>query len=145
MSEQNRRTFLRNAAGAVPAAATLGVLGVEGCAPAGDESAAPATRAILPAGPLRAIADIALPQGALGSDGIDAAVAGFVEWIEGFEAAAELDHPYLTGHLRYGLPHPGPRWAAQLEAMNLESERRSGTAFEALSPDQRRTRRSAGR
>ncbi len=67
-----------------------------------------------------------------------AAVRGFMDWVEGFEPAAELDHPYLTGELRYGLPHPGPRWAAQLEAMDLESQRRSGLAFADLGAQQRR-------
>ncbi|MDH3207775.1 MAG: gluconate 2-dehydrogenase subunit 3 family protein, partial [Gemmatimonadota bacterium] len=35
-------------------------------------------------------------------------------------------------------PHPGPRWAAQLDAMDRESEQRSGVRFAGLSPEQRR-------
>ena len=66
------------------------------------------------------------------------AVTGFGDWVDGFEPAAELDHPYLTGELRYGLPHPGPRWAAQLEAMELEAVRRSGVAFAELDADRQR-------
>jgi hypothetical protein len=79
-----------------------------------------------------------LPVGALGEAGTAAAVTGFLSWVEGFEPAAELDHPYLTGELRYGLPHPGPRWAAQLEAMELEAVRRSGVAFAELPDGERR-------
>jgi hypothetical protein len=107
------------------------------CAPDGDVSGAaggaPGSVA-LPIEPLRAVARVVLPVGALGEEGTTAAVTGFLSWVEGFEPAAELDHPYLTGELRYGLPHPGPRWAAQLEAMELEAGRRSGVAFADL-PD----------
>ncbi len=131
MSEQDRRTFLKRAA-AVPGAAFVGSLGA--CAP---EGGAPPT-GTLPQAPLRAVADVVLPNGALGEDGMAAAVRGFMDWVEGFEPAAELDHPYLTGELRYGLPHPGPRWGAQLEAMDLESQRRSGLAFAELGAQQRR-------
>jgi hypothetical protein len=62
----------------------------------------------------------------------------FRDWVEGFEPAAELDHPYLTDELRYGPPHPGPRWTAQLEAMDLESNRRSGRSLAEISADDRR-------
>ena len=135
MSEHDRRTFLKRAA-AVPGAALVGSLG--GCAP--EDGAAPSRTpaATLPQAPLRAVADVVLPSGALGEDGMAAAVRGFMDWVEGFEAAAELDHPYLTGQLRYGLPHPGPRWGAQLTAMDLESQARSGLAFAELGEDERR-------
>lgn len=144
---QSRRAFLKRAAGALPGAAIAGSLGVGGCAPEGgaNEDAMdrdPGVRGragALPEAPLRALAEVALPSGALGSDGIDAAVAGFRAWVEGFEPAAELDHPYLTGELRYGSPHPGPRWAAQLEAMELESRRRSDLALAERPEDERRT------
>ncbi len=131
MSEHDRRTFLKRAA-AVPGAVIAGSLGA--CAPEGE--AAPASTLV--EAPLRAIADVVLPRVALGEDGMAAAVRGFMDWVEGFEAAAELDHPYLTGQLRYGPPHPGPRWTAQLEAMDLESQARSGLAFAELGVDERR-------
>ena len=136
MSGQDRRTFLKRAARAVPGAAFAGSLGA--CAPEGGASPARPPAGILPEAPLQAVAEVALPKGALGEDAMAAAVRGFMDWVEGFEPAAELDHPYLTGQLRYGLPHPGPRWTAQLEAMDLESQRRSGLAFAELGADERR-------
>ncbi len=136
MSGQDRRTFLKRAARAVPGAAFAGSLGA--CAPEGEAPPAASPAGTLPQAPLRAIAEVALPNGALGEDGMAAAVRGFMDWVEGFEPAAELDHPYLSGELRYGLPHPGPRWAAQLEAMDLESQHRSGLAFAELGAQQRR-------
>lgn len=137
MSEQDRRTFLKRAAGAVPGAAIAGSLGVGACAPEGED-AVPQAAGALPEAPLQAVADLVLPTAALGRDGVAAALRGFLDWVEGFEPAAELDHPYLTDELRYGLPHPGPRWAAQLDAMDLESQRRSGLSFAELPTDERR-------
>lgn len=133
MSEQSRRSFLKKAVGAVPGAAIAGSLGMGACGPDGAESDADldqsAETSSLSVVTLRAVADVALPTGALEAEGTESAVLDFIGWVEGFEPAAELDHPYLTGELRYGLPHPGPRWAAQLEAMELEARRRSGVAF----------------
>lgn len=136
MSGQSRRTFLRRAAGAVPGAAIAGPLTAGACASGerADEARVPG----LPEAPLRALAEVALPTAALGTDGTVEAVRDFLEWVEGFEPAAELDHPYLTGELRYGPPHPGPRWKAQLEAMELEARRRSGVPFTELPADDRR-------
>lgn len=133
MSEQDRRTFLKTAAGALPGAAVAGSLGLGACGPQDDADTTgsrPASN--LPAAPLHALASVTLPASALGETGTDDAVRGFLEWVEGFEPAAELDHPYLTGELRYALPHPGPRWAAQLEALDLESSHRSGLPFAEL-------------
>lgn len=139
MSGPTRRDFLKRAAGAVPGAAIAGSLGVGACGPdeAGTDGAADPRGAtsVNAAGytmlvaRLRAVADVVLPVGALGEDGVAEAVVGFTTWVDGFEPAAELDHPYLTGELRYGLPHPGPRWAAQLDALDLESARRHGIGF----------------
>ena len=140
MSGPTRRTFLKQAVGAVPGAAIAGSLAVGACSPDEtdqvSEGARPAYR--LPPDTLRAVAEVTLPTGALGSDGTESAVLEFEAWVEEFESAAELDHPYLTGDLRYGPPHPGPRWAAQLDAMDRESEQRSGVRFAGLSPEQRR-------
>ena len=141
MSEQDRRSFLKTAAGAVPGAAIAGSLGLGGCAPdGGADGAAAASQPgrTLPEAPLRAVADVTLPTAALGEEGTAAAVRGFLDWVEGFEPAAELDHPYLSDELRYGPPHPGPRWAAQLEAMELESGHRSGISFRELAADERK-------
>ena len=160
MSEQSRRDFLKKAAGAGAAMAGGGGLG--GCAPdrparsrgpqdvppegqAGEAGAPTAGEAptregfgTLPEAPLAAVADVALPTGVLGDEGTELALLGFLAWVEGFEPAAELDHPYLSGELRYGRPHPGPRWAAQLQAMELEAERRTGRPFSQLSASERR-------
>ena len=139
MGNQDRRTFIRRAAGAVPGAAIAGSLGMGACAPEGDADGASPQSGSLPEGLLEAVADVALPSTALDEEGMSEAVQGFQAWVESFEPAAELDHPYLTGELRYGLPHPGPRWAAQLEAMELESVRRSGISFSELGAEERRT------
>ena len=138
MSEQDRRTFLKTAAGAVPGAAIAGSLGLGGCAPGDGDAAATRQQRTLPEAPLRALADVALPATELGEDGTAEAVRGFRAWVEGFEPAAELDHPYLSDELRYGPPHPGPRWTAQLEAMDLESSRRSGLSLADISAAERR-------
>lgn len=141
MSGPDRRTFLKTAGGVLPAAAVGLPLGLEACAPeaAGDGGAADARPdGGLALAPLRAVAEVALPVGALGAEGTEEALRRFLAWVEGFAPAAELDHGYLTGALRYGPPHPGPRWAAQLEAMDLESDRRSGLAFAERPPEERR-------
>lgn len=154
--DPSRRDFLKKTAGAGAGAAIAGTLGAGACAPdtpgraegateagngaagaeratSGDEAGSVAAGAFrdvaLPEGPLRAVAEAVLPTGALGTDGTARALRGFVAWIDGFEPAAELDHPYLTGALRYGPAHPGPRWASQLEAMELESLRRTGASL----------------
>lgn len=141
MTRSSRRDFLRKAAGAVPGAAVAGSLGA--CAPdasggAGTSGEGDAGGA-LPARPLAALAEVTLPVGALGVEGTRAAVRDFAAWVQGFEPAAELDHPYLTGALRYAPPHPGPRWASQLEAMEIEAERRTGTPFSRLPAEERRS------
>lgn len=139
MSGPTRRTFLKRAARAVPGAAITGSLAVGACAPddAGGLSEGAQRPYRLRPETLRAVAEVTLPTGALGAEGTESAVLEFEAWVEEFEAAAELDHPYLTGDLRYGPPHPGPRWAAQLEALDLESEQRSGVRFAGLPPEQR--------
>lgn len=137
MSEQDRRAFLKTAA-AVPGAAIAGSLGLQGCAPGDVAAATTRPQVTLPEAPLRALADVALPTAELGEEGTTEAVRAFRDWVEGFEPAAELDHPYLTDELRYGPPHPGPRWTAQLEAMDLESNRRSGRSLAEISTDERR-------
>lgn len=138
MTDQNRRSFLKTAAGAVPGAAMAGSLGLGACAPESGDVAGAQPRPTLPEAPLRALADVVLPVAELGEEGTAEAVRAFNVWVEGFEPAAELDHPYLTGELRYGPPHPGPRWAAQLEAMDLESSRRSGLSLAELTAEKRR-------
>ncbi len=62
----------------------------------------------------------------------------FQRWVEAFQPAAELDHGYLTEQIRYGPPHPGPRWQAQLEALDLEARRRHDVSFAEVALDVRR-------
>ncbi len=135
----DRRTFLKRAAGALPGAAIAGSIGVGSWVPGGEPGSAvdgAVTESALDSVLLRAVADVALPATALDREGVADAVEGFLMWVDGFEPAAELDHPYLTGELRYGSPHPGPRWAAQLEAMDLESRRRSGKSLTDLTAEE---------
>ncbi len=138
MTEQDRRTFLKTAAGAMPGAAIAGSLGLGACVPDDGTGAGTRPQRTLAEEPLRALADVVLPAVELGEEDTAEAVRAFSAWVEGFEPAAELDHPYLTGELRYGPPHPGPRWAAQLEAMDLESSHRSGLSLSELPVERRR-------
>lgn len=128
MSEVNRRTFLKTVA---TAATALPAVAVGACAPAGT-----GTGTSLDDGTLRALGEIVLP-GELGADGIGRAVTGFQAWLAGYRPAAEVTHGYGTGNLDYTPAHPGPGWAAQLEALDLEAKERFGEAFAALSKDQR--------
>jgi len=125
MSALDRRRFLKTVATAVPAVA------VGACAPAGT-----ATGTSLDEGTLRALGEAVLP-GELGADGIGRAVADFRAWLAGYRPAAEVTHGYGTGSLDYTPAHPGPGWAAQLEALDLEAEERFGEAFAALRLDHR--------
>ena len=115
------------------AAAALGISGVEAAA---SQANAP------PADTLRAIGAAVLPVADLGPDGIDRVVSDFEAWIDGFEPAAEMPHAYLNrglSNIRYGPPHPGPRWAAQIEALELEANRRLRSTFAELSIENRRS------
>ena len=125
---QDRRTFLKRAAGVTGAAAVGGSLGLTGCSPDADTPA----RSRLDQALLLAVADAALPVGALGPEGTQRAVTDFTAWIDAFEPVAELDHPYLTDELLYGPAHPGPRWQADLEALDIEARRRLGVPFQEL-------------
>lgn len=117
MSAPDRRGFLKTGAAALSAAA-LG-----GCAPDRE-----GLRATLDPELLRAVARLALPT-ELGRAGTEEAVTGFERWLEGFEPAHERNHGYGTSEIRYGPGHPGPRWAAQLEALDAEVRARRGVGF----------------
>ena len=46
---------------------------------------------------------------------------------------AELDHYYLwTDEIGYGPADPAPLWTSQLEALELEAEKRHGASFAEL-------------
>lgn len=126
MSVLDRRRFLKTAGGAAVAAGAAGTVAAA-CAP---EMAAwdPAT--------MLALAQTILPE-ELGADGIQRAVGGFQAWLAGYRPAVEVTHGYGTGNLDYTPAHPGPGWAAQVEALDLEAKERFGAVFAALSPEQR--------
>lgn len=130
MRGSDRRDFIKRSAAA---AAALGISGAE--AAAGQANAPPAES-------LRAIGAAVLPAGDLGADGIERVVTDFEAWIDGFEPVAEMPHGYLNrglASIRYGPPHPGPRWASQVEALELEANRRHHSTFAELSIEDRRT------
>jgi len=137
MTDTDRRDFLKKSAAA---AAALGISGTEAAATqATNEAANQATAP--PAETLRAIGAAVLPAGDLGPDGTERVVTDFEAWIEGFEPVAEMPHGYLNrglANIRYGPPHPGPRWAAQVEALELEAGKRHSSAFAELSIDEQR-------
>ena len=128
MTEKSRRRFLKRSA------ALVSGLAVSGCRPEGGAAPETTDAAILDTGTLKAVGEVVLPRTALGEDGIARVVEGFREWLDELEPGAELDHPYIwTDEIPYGPASPGPVWAAQLELLELEAERRHTRAFEALS------------
>ncbi len=137
MTDTDRRDFLKKSAAA---AAALGISGTEAAATQATNQAASQATAP-PAETLRAIGAAVLPAGDLGPDGTERVVTDFEAWIEGFEPVAEMPHGYLNrglSNIRYGPPHPGPRWAAQVEALELEAGKRHSSAFAELSIDEQR-------
>ena len=128
MSALDRRRFLKTAGGAAVAAAAAGGASVA-CAP-------PSGAAALDEAALLALGETVLPA-ELGADGIQRTVSSFQAWLAGYQPAVETTHGYGTGNLDYTPAHPGPGWAAQLEALDLEARQRFGVTFAALNQDQR--------
>lgn len=132
MTNQRRRRFLKSSAGIVSG------LTLSHCAPESrvvDETVGTG----LELDTLEAVGRVVLPKSALGDEGVQRVVRGFVSWLEGFEPVAERNHPYLwTDEILYGPPDPGPQWASQLEALDLEAQKRRGTSFADLSDDDQR-------
>jgi hypothetical protein len=125
MSESPRRTFMKRtvalaSAWALPSCATE----------AGKET----TRApTAESQTLAALAGIVLPAASLGEDGVRRVVEGFRKWLDDLEPVAELDHAYIsTDEILYGPPDPEPLWTAQLEALELEAEKRHEASFAAI-------------
>jgi hypothetical protein len=129
MKENPRRVFLKAGAALASAAA------LPSCAPGvGKEGGpAPAERADT----LAALASVALPSASLGEEGVRRVVEGFRKWLDELEPVAELDHVYIaTDEVPYGPPDPGPMWRAQLEALDLEAEKRHESRFAALAREE---------
>jgi hypothetical protein len=121
MAEHPRRRFLKASAGVVSG------LALTACAD--EEAAAPAAPDGLDRATLEALGRIVLPVTTLGGAGVARVVGDFLTWLDGFEAVAERDHPYGSGDIRYGPPHPAPLWQSQLEALDIEAGKRFDKAF----------------
>ena len=126
---QDRRTFLKRSTAALSAAAVSGCV-PNNAVPRGDSAAA------LHAAVLRAVAEVVLPSD-LEDAAREEAVQSFERWAFEYEPVAELNHGYGTSEIRYGPPDPGPGWQAQLEALDIEASRRTGSAFRELDIPQR--------
>ena len=126
----DRRTFLKRSG------AALSVAAVSGCvldsAEREADSAAP-----LEAATLRAVAEVVLPTD-LGDASREDIVQAFERWAFEYEPVAELNHGYGTSEVRYGPPDPVPAWQAQLEALEIEASRRTGSSFGELDIPRRR-------
>lgn len=124
---QDRRTFIKRSGAAVGVALTGGV--AAGDQAGADDGGGRTGRApALDPTVLRAVADVVLPA-ELSAVEREEAVADFEDWAAGYEPVAEMNHGYGTSEIRYGPPDPVPGWTAQLEALDLEARRRTGTAF----------------
>ena len=131
-NRSSRRKFLKSSGAVVAAVA----------APAGaakataQESQSLSLSLDLPL--LQAFAEAVLPE-EIGPDGVRDALRDFVTWINAFEPVAELPHPYLSSvEVQYGPPHPAPRWAAQLQALDLLATKQHGASLAELSLEARR-------
>ncbi|MDH4110384.1 MAG: hypothetical protein OEW35_19045 [Gammaproteobacteria bacterium] len=120
MTDVPRRRFLQVSAGVVTG------LSLSSCA---DERAAETSAGGLDRPTLEAVGRIALPTGVLGEAGVGRVVGEFLAWLAAFEPVSERDHGYGTAEVRYGPPHPGPLWGAQLEALSLEAHKRFGSTY----------------
>lgn len=131
-----RRRFLGASGAAVAAAVAPVPLREAAAATPQPEDANGARRLDLPL--LRALAEAVLPT-EIGDDGLRDALRDFVRWLDGFEPVAELPHPYLSSdEVRYGPPDPAPRWASQLEALDLRAQKSRGAGFADLPVETRR-------
>ena len=122
MSELSRRGFVKGVAAALP------VLAV----PARVHAQTPLDAALL-----QAVAEAVLPS-ELGADGIARATQAFQAWLAAYEPVAERSHGYGTAELDYLPPDPAPGWSAQLQALDLEAQRRHGGGFISMDVEARR-------
>jgi hypothetical protein len=122
MTDNSRRTFMKTGA------ALASALAIPACAPEPTVSTASGTDPKPET--LAAIAGIVLPAASLGEEGIRRVLDGFRKWLDELEPVAELDHVYIsTDEIPYGPPDPEPLWTAQLEALELEAEKRHEASF----------------
>lgn len=128
---QDRRTFLKTTGAALGAAAVATSAVATSCAPDAGPSGAPAGARGLDPALLRAVAVLTLPS-EVGDAGREQAVQEFERWATAYEPVPELNHGYGTSEIRYGPADPLPGWAAQLQALDLEATKRTGSGFAAL-------------
>lgn len=128
MADIPRRQFLKGSAGVVSG------LAIGACAQdvPPRESDQPGLDRVL----LEALARIVLPRTTLGDTGVLRVTGEFLGWLEAFEPVAERDHPYYSAEINYGPPDPAPLWGAQLDALNIEAQKRFDLGFPQLSEDQ---------
>ena len=87
---------------------------------------------------LRALGSSVLPVTALGGEATEKVIDDFSAWLAGYEPVAEMNHGYMTGRIRYSPEHPQPRWASQLEALDIEAQKRFHLPFTELDDTRRR-------
>lgn len=127
----DRRTFLQRSGLALSALAL-------GCEPSDDAASAPdSPRPVLEPALLRAVAGVVLPA-ELGEEERERVVAAFERWVEGYDPVPERVHGYGSQEIRYGPADPTPRWAAQLDALDLEARKRHGSRLTELGVEERR-------
>jgi hypothetical protein len=129
MKNPDRRVFFKRSA------SLLSSLAMTGCGSAGGAIAEGSPRA-LQKDTLGAIGELALPQ-ELGAEGQARVLEEFQQWLAEFEPVAELTHGYGSAEIRYGPADPAPRWQAQLEALEVEAQKRYGQPFAALTSEER--------
>ena len=137
-SDKPRRRFLKQSAALV---SSMAGMAASECAPSGEAppSVSSASSRELERTTLEALGRIVLPKRALGDEGVSSVLDGFATWLSGFEAVAELDHPYLwTDEIAYCPQDPAPLWRSQLEAPELEAEKRHGKRYPELSSEEQR-------
>ena len=87
---------------------------------------------------LEALAMLVLPRIALGDAGIKRVTGEFLDWLDAFDPATELNHPYYSAEIDYGPPDPAPLWGAQLRALDIEAQNRFDSGFSQIGQDQQR-------
>ena len=127
MPDINRRGFVGSVAASLPVAAASHRI---------VKSARPPA-ASLDNALTRALGRAVLPS-ELGVAGIDRVVGEFQQWLDEYEAEAELNHGYGTDEIEHTPADPTPRWQAQLEALDAEARGRSQLSFVALDADTQR-------
>lgn len=128
MTDIDRRDFLESVAAVVPAT----VLAQRASEHHVGPSPLRLDRAML-----SALAQAVLPS-ELDDAAIDRVVTGFQTWLDGYESAAELNHGYGTGKIRYTPVNPHPNWQSQLAALDAQAQQRFGLSFSDLEPTPRR-------